>query len=141
MSNSNLLYVMMRARSREIEARAERLGPLLAELGAVAAAPATEPVTMRMARPADHEALRRLADLDSAGAVPPEPLLIGERGGRPVAARSLYDASVVADPFVPTSDVLALLALRARQLDAAGPSPRAPRRRLAAWRALRAGDA
>jgi len=74
---------------------------------------------------------------------PPEapPLLIGERAGQPIAALSLADGAIVADPFVASADVVALLRLRARQLRAER-RRRGRRRRLVMipGRALRHGD-
>ena len=66
----------------------------------------------------------RIAELDSAPR-PADPLLIGERAGRPIAALSLADGTVVADPFVASADVVALLRLRARQLRGKPAPPRA----------------
>jgi hypothetical protein len=70
--------------------------------------------TVRSAHQADAFALQRLAQLDSAE-VPAAPLLIGELDGRLVAALSLSDGTVIADPFVPTVELVALLRLRSRQ--------------------------
>lgn len=85
----------------------------------LAASPARErlfgPVVVRLATAADLPALAYLADLDSAKR-PVGETLIGERYGRPVVALGLSDGSVVADPFVPTSEVTELLRLRAAQL-------------------------
>jgi hypothetical protein len=72
-------------------------------------------VTVRAAGPGDAGALERLAALDERP-LPPAPLLIGEVGCLALAALSLADNRVVADPFVPTREVVALLKLRARQL-------------------------
>lgn len=123
-----------------IASEAERRGPLLAELHAGALPDSPEPVTMRIAGIADDPQLRRLAELDSAR-LPAAPLLVGERGGRPVAALSLSEGVVVADPFASTADVVALLRLRARQLDGVPPRGVVRRRLAAAWRPLRAGGA
>lgn len=88
-------------------------------------------VTLRLAGDGDARALRRLAELDSAdplhGAI-----LVGELAGRPVAAVSVVDDRVVADPFVVTAPVVELLRARARQLAA-------PRRRWRRWRAAISG--
>src|SRR4051794_41228177 len=69
-------------------------------------------------RPADEAALRRLAAMDSA-----RPLrgraLVAEVEGRPVAALSLTDGRVVADPFQRTADVVELLRVRADRIDTA----------------------
>ncbi|HLW93928.1 MAG TPA: hypothetical protein VKS25_00985 [Solirubrobacteraceae bacterium] len=72
-------------------------------------------MTVRLATSADRAALSRLADLEEA-AQPSEPVLLGELMQRPVAALSLCDGRVVADPFVPTSELVELLRLRARQM-------------------------
>src|SRR5271168_2771990 len=73
------------------------------------------PVVIRLAVAADEPTLRQLAHLDSA---PPlsGPALIAEQAGSAVAAVAVIDGSVVADPFVATTDVVELLLLRAAQL-------------------------
>ena len=60
-------------------------------------------------------ALTRLAELEQASR-PPEPVLLGVVMQRPIAALSLRDGSVIADPFAPTAELIELLRLRARQL-------------------------
>ena len=80
-------------------------------------------VLIRAARDSDGAALERLAALDSAEA-PVGSLLVAEADGRLVAALSSSTGEGIADPFLPTADVLALLRLRA----AGAPSPRARRR-------------
>jgi len=74
-----------------------------------------------------------LAELDSV-----EPLggtvLVAESEGRPVAALSVDDGRSAADPFLPTADALAVLRMRATQLQ---PGTGAVRRRLAGWLANR----
>lgn len=72
-------------------------------------------LVIRRAIEHDDRALRDLAALDSAPALPPGEHLIAEVGGRPVAAVDLRSGRVVSDPFVP-STAADLLALRARQL-------------------------
>jgi hypothetical protein len=86
-----------------------------------AALPATTPVTLRFAFPDDTRALARLAALDSAEP-PALPALLCEAGGQLLAALSLVDGSVVADPFHPTVALVELLRARARQLR--GTTPR-----------------
>jgi hypothetical protein len=77
-------------------------------------------IAVRLATANDREALERLAALDSAE--PPRgSALVGELLQRPVAALSLNDGRVIADPFVETTDIVALLRLRARQLGARRP--------------------
>ena len=59
----------------------------------------------------DERIVRKLATLDSAAA-PAGPVVIALVDGRPVAAASLTDGAVVADPFEPTADVVELLQAR-----------------------------
>lgn len=77
-------------------------------------------VTLRLATANDEELAGVLAQLDSA-----EPLvgrkLLAFVDGWPVAALSLEDGRVVANPFAPTAQAVAMLRLRASQLT---PSPR-----------------
>ena len=74
----------------------------------------------------DHQALHRLAALDSA-AVPAEPLLVGEMDGELSAALSLRDGTSIADPFRPTAEIVALLRAHAATAE------RTPRRRRRAF--------
>jgi hypothetical protein len=136
MNNSNLLLAMIRQRANDVDRRAQMLGPLLAGLADESAPVAPEPLTVRLGRAADWPALSRVAELDSAS-LPAPPLLVGERDGRLIAALSLSNGAVVANPFLPTADVVALLELRARQLRREG--RRRPGRAIA-WRLSRAGN-
>jgi hypothetical protein len=90
-------------------------------------------VLIRAARGSDGPALARLAALDSA-AVPAGELLVAEADGVLIAARALDSGEVVADPFRPSADVVALLTLRGRSVE-----PRHQRRGLAERMGLRAG--
>lgn len=137
MNHSELYLAAIRQRAREIDERAQRIGPMLEALKGRSDAPSHDPLTVRFARAADEPALRLLAELDCAS-LPSVPVLVGERDGRAVAALSLTDGAVVADPFAPTADVVALLELRARQLGRRGRG-RLGRRRAVAWRLIRAG--
>ena len=92
----------------------------------------TQPITIRNATAADGPDLRRLAALDSRR-LPDGPLAVAEVAGELVAALSLFDGRVVADPFRPTAHVVVLLEVHAAQL--AAPSER----RTAGRSALRAG--
>jgi len=83
-------------------------------------------ITIRPGYADDHQALARLAALDSA-AVPAEPLLVAELDGELSAALSLADDTSIADPFRPTADIVALLRAHAA---AARPAPRTRRRAL-----------
>jgi hypothetical protein len=66
------------------------------------------PITIRQSTDSDVVQLRRLADLDSARPLP-GPALIAEHGGHAVAAVSLDGRRSIADPFLPTADVVELL--------------------------------
>jgi hypothetical protein len=76
-------------------------------------------VLIRAARGSDGADLDRLAALDSAH-LPAGELLVAESDGNLVAAIDLETGSAIADPFRPTSDVVALLELRAARLNGAG---------------------
>jgi hypothetical protein len=92
---------------------------------------------LRRAAGGDHRALRRLAELDSARP-PREPVLVAEADGDLVAAMSLADGAVIADPFRRTDGVVAIL--RAHRHAAAGDDD--ARGRHAPWhRARRAAAA
>ncbi|HZL54114.1 MAG TPA: hypothetical protein VFC22_00660 [Solirubrobacteraceae bacterium] len=136
MNHSTLFLTLIRQRADDIDRRAQMLGPLLAGLADEPAPAAPEPLTVRLGRAADWPALSLVAELDSAS-LPAAPLLVGERDGRLIAALSLSDGAVVANPFLQTADVVALLELRARQI-----SREARRRpgRAIAWRLSRAGS-
>jgi hypothetical protein len=74
-----------------------------------------EAITLRCAGPDDEETLAGVAGLDST--VPPAPpVLIAEVGGDMYAALSLYDATLIADPFRRTMAAQQLLRARAAQL-------------------------
>ncbi len=72
-------------------------------------------LTLRMAVPADADALDRLAQLDSRRA-PRGAVIVAEVGGDLWAAISIDDGHAVADPFRPTGELVALMIERARQL-------------------------
>jgi hypothetical protein len=67
-----------------------------------------QPLTLRVARPDDAPAVRRLAQLDSSRP-PTGPVLLAVVGSEPVAALGVETGSVVADPFRPTVEVVAML--------------------------------
>jgi hypothetical protein len=80
-------------------------------------------ISIRIATSDDTMALARLAALDS-GSVPSGPILLAERDGELHAALALSGTgAVIADPFVPTVELVALLRVRAARL-AADPSRR-----------------
>jgi len=68
----------------------------------------TSPITIRRSSDADQRQLRELAELDSAAPIA-GPVLIAEVDERPVAAISLDGRREIADPFVPTRDLVELL--------------------------------
>jgi hypothetical protein len=72
-------------------------------------------VALRVAQPDDAYDVSRLAQLDDAQ-LPVGPVMLALVDGEAVAALSLSDGRVVANPFVPTTQIVALLRLRAVQL-------------------------
>ncbi len=72
-------------------------------------------LTIRIAGPADAEALDRLAALDSAEELEGE-VLLAEVGGELRAAVSLESSRAVADPFHRSADLVSFLRVRAEQL-------------------------
>ena len=70
---------------------------------------------IRPASPDDEPAIARLSALDEH-VLPRGERLIGELGGRIVAALDVRSGDVVADPFVPTRGIVELLGLRAAQV-------------------------
>ncbi|MGH2783485.1 MAG: hypothetical protein ACRDLA_19135, partial [Thermoleophilaceae bacterium] len=73
-------------------------------------------ITVRHAVAADLGDLERLAALDS-GTPPRGPALVAEADSHLLAALPLGSGRPIADPFEPTAEVVALLALRAEQLE------------------------
>jgi len=100
----------------EVAAR-ERSGRRVLRRRRREAAPAIrwQGLTLRLATSADGSALARLADLEQTSQ-PADPVLLGEVMQRPVAALSLRDGRVIADPFTPTAELIELMRLRARQI-------------------------
>ena len=68
----------------------------------------TTPLTIRRSTESDAPVLRLLAELDSAPPIA-GPVLMAEQNDRPVAAISLDGRREIADPFVRTREVVALL--------------------------------
>src|SRR3954451_14782696 len=75
----------------------------------------SQDVTIRWAMLADLPALERVAALDSAR-LPAGPLLVAVVDGQIWAALSTLDDSAVADPFMPSGDLVGLLRTRSSQL-------------------------
>jgi hypothetical protein len=98
---------------------------------------------IRIATEDDAYTLRQLAALDGKRQLVGE-TLIGEIDGRPAAAVSLTGGRVVADPFEPTSQLVALLHMRARAMRAYERTPSLRQRMLAgvrvtgAWKPVKA---
>jgi hypothetical protein len=90
------------------------------------------PLVIRRARPQDAAALAQVAALDEAP-VPPEPLLVGEVGGRVWVAVSLVNLDHIADPFQRSGEIAALTVERARQLRGPPIRPRRAGRRRRSW--------
>jgi hypothetical protein len=89
--------------------------------------PAT--ITIRPAYADDQASLSQLAALDSAASVPTGPVLMAEVDEQLRAALSLADGSVIADPFFPTVDLVALLRTRATAIAGPGAARRRSRAR------------
>ena len=70
--------------------------------------PPSGAITLRRGAAADAAAIRRLASLDSSPA-PTGETLVAEHDGALVAAVSADGRTTVADPFVPTAGIVALL--------------------------------
>jgi hypothetical protein len=87
-------------------------------------------VAIRAARGSDGSALVRLAALDSKRPLDGA-LLVAERDGALAAALSLDSGAHVADPFVPSAELVALLRLHAAALE---PSEQGEARRWLRWR-------
>jgi hypothetical protein len=74
------------------------------------------PIVIRMSVAGDRRALRQLAYLDSQRPAA-EDMLLAEQAGEIMAAITLSGETTIADPFRPTADAVALLRLRASQLN------------------------
>ena len=102
----------MRLRSRSLRRSRRRLGRAAR---AAASLPPAPPVTIRHAFPDDSLVLLRLAELDSAQPLV-APVLVAEVDGDVLAAVSLRDGALIADPFHRTQALVALLLARVEQL-------------------------
>lgn len=72
-------------------------------------------VVLRMATEADHQALSRLAELDTTS-VPAGPVLVAEIDGAIPAAYAIREGRPIADPFQRTAELVELLRTRSQQL-------------------------
>ena len=87
-------------------------------------------LTIRPARYADDADLERLAALDSARPLRGGQVLVAELEDRIVAAVSMHDGRAIADPFVPSADIVESLRVHAsasRRAKARVPRPWMPR--------------
>jgi hypothetical protein len=89
-------------------------------------------LALRVADDEDASAVRRLAALDDAPPLRGQ-VLLALVNGEAVAATSLSDGRVVANPFLPTAETVSLLSLRASQLSEHRARRRIPR---LAWRRI-----
>jgi hypothetical protein len=113
--NAELNMRMAQARTDELLRRAATLRRVGSKSGATGHTVSVVPLTIRFADSLDASCLSRLAALDSAE--PLElPALVADVEGELHAALSLVDASVIADPFRPTGELVQLLQTRAAQL-------------------------
>lgn len=80
-------------------------------------------VTLRLAEAGDRVAVHRLEALDESTPLAGR-ILLASRESDVVAALSLTDGRVAANPFLPTADAVALLRLRAEHIDGSAPQPR-----------------
>jgi len=78
--------------------------------------PAGDAVLIRPASANDELDIARLAALEERPELAGGERLVGELGGRVVAALDVRSGRSVADPFVPTSAIVELLGLRAAQV-------------------------
>src|SRR3954452_12393932 len=91
------------------------------------------PLVIRLATQADQVPLTRLAQVDSAPPLEGRVVLVEADGGIR-AALALADGRAIADPFIRTAEMLAVLETRAAQLSAANTSaPARPIGRLLGW--------
>ena len=72
-------------------------------------------LALRVAHADEDPVVRRLAELDDSQPLQGQ-VLLALVDGEPVAAVSLGDGRVVANPFRPTADTVSVLSLRASQL-------------------------
>jgi hypothetical protein len=89
----------------------------------------TSTIVLQQAAPEHDAALREISQLDSARTVS-RPALMAVVDGRLLAAASLHDGRIVADPFAETEEAVELLRLRAAELRGHGRRRRAAGRRL-----------
>ena len=107
---------------RVADRRRSILRPRETQHAEAAQAPA---ISLRLASVDDERVVRRLAALDDAR-VPQGEVLLAEIDGDAVAALSLRDGHVVANPFVHTEAAVTLLRMRAAHVSGRRPRGRRP---------------
>ena len=113
---------------RQAAAVAFRAARDAAPAPAVATAP-SERLVLRRAMAQDSAVLVRLAQLDGAPR-PSDAMLVAELDDQIVAAVPFDGGRAIADPFLPTAELVELLRARIQLLAAAAPTGRGQRRRL-----------
>ena|SRR5579871_7043908 len=116
----DFMAAMIRDQQRELDASMRRGHARRARPAATSAAVWSEPVVLRLEERCDGDALARIAALERRP-LPSGLKVVAEVGGVVVAVRPLEAGPALADPSVPTSHIIPLLELRARQL---APHPR-----------------
>jgi hypothetical protein len=112
-----LIHVLAQARTDDLRLAADARVAAEAIRTEARRPPVIEkPVTLRFGAARDENSLARLAALDSKEP-PTQPVLLAEVDGQLLAALTLSDGCVIADPFHPTLDLIALLRARACQLN------------------------
>ena len=106
---SNLNALAAQEHIRDLERDARRAGNHAAPQSSTAS------VELRLARPDETRVLHRLAELDDAPDLEGDALL-ALVNGEAIAALSLSDRRVVADPFVPSEYAVTLLRIQADHL-------------------------
>jgi hypothetical protein len=119
MMNGAYHLAILRLRAEELERNAARFRSKADRDRTRPEPQPAQPVTMRLAVEADATRLAQIAGVARKG-LPRAPLLIGEIGGRPVAAVSLSDGAIVSERLDAAREVVALLRFRASQLRRAG---------------------
>ncbi len=115
MNNPNIRIELGRTRARELMAEADRAR--LARSLRVSRARAADGIVIREAVQADAPALAQLAELEGQSALTGRVVVGAVRGV--VRAAVGADGRGLADPFVPTTEVMDLVRIRARQVCAA----------------------
>jgi hypothetical protein len=135
MTHPQLGMLLAQARVADLRRAAAARGPMQHPSQPQRPDAAGARVTLRLSTPADERPLARLAALDSSEP-PGGPILLAEVDGQLLAAMSVTDGTIIANPFRRTAAVIELLQARARQLQ--GDSRRRRLRLLRSWPRARA---